>query len=281
MFAEFTEVESGKKAARPQFNEALRLCRIFSAVLVIAKLDRLARNVALISQLMESGVEFVAADFPQANRLTIHILAAIAEYEVKLISERVKAAIVASKARGVVWGGNRNSPTAHLDDARLVGNEGRRRRAIARAIDLEPLIMEMRQGGKSLKGIAAELNRLGIRQRAAGSIGLQVLFAGPCDGQRTCFPTGKNGTSSRSDLNDRHADGRIPLHADAALMPLLAIARRVSDARRPSPAVADLEGKANPYGFERRPNCFLVGRRYFPTLLERGITQGVTAAASC
>ena len=78
LFAEFTEVESGKKAARPQFNEALRLCRIFSAVLVIAKLDRLARNVALIAQLMESGVEFVAADFPQANQLTIHILAAIA-----------------------------------------------------------------------------------------------------------------------------------------------------------------------------------------------------------
>jgi DNA invertase Pin-like site-specific DNA recombinase len=79
LFAEFTEVESGTKAARPQFNEALRLCRIFSAVLVIAKLDRLARNVALIAQLMESGVEFVAADFPQANRLTIHILAAIAD----------------------------------------------------------------------------------------------------------------------------------------------------------------------------------------------------------
>ena len=68
LFAEFTEVESGTKAARPQFNEALRLCRIFSAILVIAKLDRLARNVALIAQLMESGVEFVAADFPQANR---------------------------------------------------------------------------------------------------------------------------------------------------------------------------------------------------------------------
>ena len=114
LFAEFTEVESGTKAARPQFNEALRLCRIFSAVLVIAKLDRLARNFALIAQLMESGVEFVAADFPQANQLTIHILAAIAEYEAKLISERVKAAIVASKARGVVWGGNRNAPTAHL-----------------------------------------------------------------------------------------------------------------------------------------------------------------------
>jgi DNA invertase Pin-like site-specific DNA recombinase len=168
LFAEFTEIESGTKAARPQFNEALRLCRIYSAVLVIAKLDRLARNVALIAQLMESGVEFVAADFPQANRLTIHILAAIAEYEAKLISERVKAAIVASKARGVVWGGNRNAPIAHLDEARRIGNEGRRRRAVARAIDLEPLIMEMRESGKSLKGIAAELIRLGIRQRRGG-----------------------------------------------------------------------------------------------------------------
>ena len=168
LFAEFTEVESGTKAARPQFKEALRLCRIYSAVLVMAKLDRLARNVALIAQLMESGVEFVAADFPQANRLTIHILAAIAEYEAKLISERVKAAIVASKARGVVWGGNRDAPTAHLDEARRIGNEGRKRRAIARAIDLEPLIMEMRESGKSLRGIAEGLNRLGIRQRRGG-----------------------------------------------------------------------------------------------------------------
>jgi DNA invertase Pin-like site-specific DNA recombinase len=157
LFAEFTEVESGKKAARPPFNEALRLCRIFSAVLVIAKLDRLARNVALISQLMESRVEFVAADFPQANRLTIHIFAAIAEYEATLISERVKASIVASKARGVVWG-DRNSPTAHLDEARRVGNEGRRRRAAARALDLEPLIMEMREGGRSLKGLHRAVN---------------------------------------------------------------------------------------------------------------------------
>jgi predicted site-specific integrase-resolvase len=103
LFAEFTEVESGTKSDRPQFMEALRICRVYSAILVIAKLDRLARNVALTSALMEGGVEFVAADFPQANRLTIHILAVIAEYEAKLISERIKAAIVVSKARGVVW----------------------------------------------------------------------------------------------------------------------------------------------------------------------------------
>ena len=82
LFAEFTEVESGTKSNRPQLKEALRICRVYSGVLVIAKLDRLARNVLLTSSLLESGVEFVAADFPQANRLTIHILAAIAEYEV-------------------------------------------------------------------------------------------------------------------------------------------------------------------------------------------------------
>jgi hypothetical protein len=76
----------------------------------------------------------------------------------------MKAAIAAAKARGVVWGGHRNAPTAHLDEARRVGNEGRRRRAIARAIDLEPVIMELRESGKSLKGMAAELSRLGIRQ---------------------------------------------------------------------------------------------------------------------
>ena len=109
LFAEFTEVESGTKAHQPQFIVALRICRVYSATIVIARLDRLARNVALISRLMESDVEFVAADFPQANRLTIHILAAIAEYEARLISERAKAAIAASKARGVVWGGNRSA----------------------------------------------------------------------------------------------------------------------------------------------------------------------------
>ena len=124
LFAEFTEVESGTKADRPQFIEALRVCRVYSAILVIAKLDRLARNVALTSALMEGGVEFVAADFPQANRLTIHILSAIAEYEAKLISERIKAAIVVSKARGVVWGGNKHAPTRHLDAARIKANEG-------------------------------------------------------------------------------------------------------------------------------------------------------------
>src|SRR3989344_4578374 len=100
LVAEVTEVESGKRNDRPKLTEALRLCRLHKATLIIAKLDRLARNVAFVSSLMESGVEFTAVDFPQANRLTVHILAAVAEHEAKAISERTKSALAAAKARG-------------------------------------------------------------------------------------------------------------------------------------------------------------------------------------
>jgi DNA invertase Pin-like site-specific DNA recombinase len=87
------EVESGKRNDRPAIAEALRLCRLHCATLIIAKLDRLARNVHFISSLMESGVEFVAVDFPQANRLTVHILAAVAEDEAAMISARTVAGV--------------------------------------------------------------------------------------------------------------------------------------------------------------------------------------------
>jgi Resolvase, N terminal domain len=85
---EVVEVESGKRNDRPKLAEALKLCRLHGATLIIAKLDRLARNVAFVSNLMESGVEFVAVDFPQANRLTVHILAAVAEHEREMISHQ-------------------------------------------------------------------------------------------------------------------------------------------------------------------------------------------------
>ena len=102
--AEFIEVESGRKKDRPQLTAALADCRARRAVLVIAKLDRLARNVHFVSGLMESGVEFIAADMPTVNRLTIHILAAVAEEEARMISARTKAALAAAKARGVKLG---------------------------------------------------------------------------------------------------------------------------------------------------------------------------------
>ena len=110
LVAEVIEVESGKRNDRPKLSEALRLCRIHKATLIIAKLDRLARNVHFTSGLMESGVDFVAVDFPQANRLTIHILAAVAEHEAGMISARTRAALAAAKARGVQLGGLRARP---------------------------------------------------------------------------------------------------------------------------------------------------------------------------
>jgi DNA invertase Pin-like site-specific DNA recombinase len=109
LVGEFTEVESGKRSDRPKLAEALKACRVRGATLIIAKLDRLARNVHFVSGLMESGVEFTAVDFPQANRLAVHILAAVAEHEAKMISERTKAALAAAKARGVKLGGFRKN----------------------------------------------------------------------------------------------------------------------------------------------------------------------------
>src|SRR5216684_5761135 len=100
LLAEHVEVESGKRADRPQLQAALAHAKATGATVVIAKLDRLARNVAFIANLMESGVEFTAADMPMANRLTVHVLAAVAEHEREAISARTKAALAAAKARG-------------------------------------------------------------------------------------------------------------------------------------------------------------------------------------
>jgi DNA invertase Pin-like site-specific DNA recombinase len=131
LVAEVTEVESGKRSDRPKLAEVLKLCRLHGATLIIAKLDRLARNVAFISNLTESGVEFHAVDFPQANRLTVHILAAVAEHEAKVISERTKAALAAAKRRGVKLGGYRG--TTMTKAMRKAASEAITKRAKARA----------------------------------------------------------------------------------------------------------------------------------------------------
>ncbi len=106
---EVTEVESGKRSDRPELARALAACRVHNATLVIAKLDRLARNVAFIANLMEARVDFVAVDMPEANRLTVHVLAAIAEHEAAAISARTKAALSRAKARGTRLGGDRGN----------------------------------------------------------------------------------------------------------------------------------------------------------------------------
>lgn len=110
LVAEFTEIESGRKADRPQLVAAIELTRKHKAILVIAKLDRLARNVAFVSNLMESRIEFIAADMPEAQRVTVHMMAAIAEHERGVISKRTKEALEAAKARGVRLG----NPPAQL-----------------------------------------------------------------------------------------------------------------------------------------------------------------------
>jgi len=114
VIAAFQDVESGRKADRTGLAAALALCRVQRATLLIAKLDRLARSVAFISNLMEGGVDFVAADMPSVNRLTVHVLAAVAEHEREMISQRTKAALAAAKVRGTRLGNPRLPPTGTL-----------------------------------------------------------------------------------------------------------------------------------------------------------------------
>lgn len=154
LVAEVVEVESGKKADRPKLAEALRLCRLHGATLIIAKLDRLARNVAFVSSLMESGVEFTAVDFPQANRLTVHILAAVAEHEAKAISDRTKAALQAAKARGTKLGGHRG---VNPDKAACEASVSiRQASAKARASDLAPVLAQLKAEGVTSLGLLAK-----------------------------------------------------------------------------------------------------------------------------
>jgi len=159
LIQEVVEVESGKNSDRPELAKALSLCRIHRATLLVAKLDRLARNVAFISALMESGVKFVAVDLPQANELTVHIMAAMAEYEAKAISARTKAALAAAKARGTQLGGLRWDLASVSAKGRKVALKVRRQAQERYAQDVLPVIQEkQKQGATSLRQIAAALN---------------------------------------------------------------------------------------------------------------------------
>jgi len=164
LLAEHVEIESGARVARPHLTTALASCRLHRATLVIAKLDRLARNVSFIANLMDGGVEFVACDMPHANRLTLHLLAAIAEHEREMISQRTKAALQAAKARGVRLG-NPNGAAALLDGCRAAAGAStgvRRARAAQHAAAVAAMLGEFSAKGLNCREMAAELNGRGV-----------------------------------------------------------------------------------------------------------------------
>jgi DNA invertase Pin-like site-specific DNA recombinase len=152
LIAEYTEVESGAQKSRPELSSALLECRRKKGTLIIAKLDRLARNVHVISGLMESGVDFVAADNPHANKLMLHLLAAFAEHEREQISARTKSALAAAKLRGITLG--RTGRTRA---------EANQRAAQRFAEEVKPALLKLvSQGINGLSPLANALNAAGI-----------------------------------------------------------------------------------------------------------------------
>jgi DNA invertase Pin-like site-specific DNA recombinase len=158
---EFVEVESGKRTDRPMLAEAIKACRAYGAKLVIAKLDRLSRDAHFLLGLEKAGVDFVAADMPNANRLTVGIMAMVAEEERRMISRRTKDALAAAKKRGTKLGGDRG--VVPSNKARKLAAESLQARAGSRAADIGPVIKELQAAGKtSLRAIAEGLNEAGI-----------------------------------------------------------------------------------------------------------------------
>jgi DNA invertase Pin-like site-specific DNA recombinase len=179
LVGEFTEVESGKRGVdRPVLDQALAACRVHRATLVIAKLDRLARNVEFTAKLMNSDIEFVAVDFPQANRLTIHILAAVAEHEREAISTRTKDALAAAKkhSKGKLKLGGHADRLKNREEGTRKSAIVRAQKAAKRAADLRPVIEALRSEGiTSTYAIAAALNERGIPAPRSGQwVGTQV-----------------------------------------------------------------------------------------------------------
>ena len=163
LIGELTEIESGKRNERPELDKALATCKRHKAKLVIAKLDRLSRNLAFIATLMDSGVEFVAVDNPHANKLTVHILAAVAQHEREMIAQRTKDALQAAKARGVVLGNPK------LDAVRDRAVASVRADADRFAKNVAPIIREIQSSGvASHRAIARSLNARGVATARGG-----------------------------------------------------------------------------------------------------------------
>jgi DNA invertase Pin-like site-specific DNA recombinase len=161
---EFTEVESGKRSGRPELKKALDLSELTGATIIVAKLDRLSRDVEFLSRLQKTAVKIIFADMPFADSFMIGIMAQVAQWEREQISKRTKAALKVAKERGQILGGNRG----HLASYSAQGAErsAQERRAVAgyRAAKVLPHVLQARaEGFRTYKAIAGYLNRRGIR----------------------------------------------------------------------------------------------------------------------
>ncbi len=170
VLARFTEVESGRKADRPELLKALHLAKVTGATLVIAKLDRLSRNAAFLLALRDSGVRFIAVDMPEANDLTVGIMALVAQAEREAISRRTKEALAVAKARGVKLGNpNGAASLRRAGKGSVALREAVSKNAAVFAEDLAAVVADIREAGHtSLRATATELTARGIRTRRGG-----------------------------------------------------------------------------------------------------------------
>jgi DNA invertase Pin-like site-specific DNA recombinase len=165
----FQEVESGKRDDRPELLKAIERCRQTGATLVVAKLDRLSRNVAFLATLQDSGIKFVAADMPEANELTVHIMAAVAQAERKMISQRTKDALAAVKARGTRLGNPNGVASFKGMPGSAAGVAASKLKADEHAWLLWPVIERLKaEGHTSLGSLSKQLNEEGMRTPRGG-----------------------------------------------------------------------------------------------------------------
>jgi DNA invertase Pin-like site-specific DNA recombinase len=165
---EYVEVETGKNDDRPELTKALKRCRATGATLVVAKLDRLSRHAAFLMTLRDSGVQFVAADLPEANTMTVGVMAVVAQHEREAISARTKAALAAAKRRGVVLGGFRTG-AANIRQYQAAGVAAAKAVADARLQDVADDLRALSAEGLSLNAMAKRLNAADMRAPRGGS----------------------------------------------------------------------------------------------------------------
>lgn len=159
----FQDTESGKNSERPGLTKALERCKVTGATLVVAKLDRLSRSVAFLAALQDSGAKFIAADMPEANELTVHILAAVAQAERKAISTRTKEALAQAKKNGTKLGNPNGAAALRRAGPTKTGTEAIMRNAAQHAERLRPIVERLQaEGHASLGALARALNEASV-----------------------------------------------------------------------------------------------------------------------